>query len=91
MAEDPFLEKELPTVIEEDDVDNLIKNEISKSKISIALSNASEIAAAITRSVSGVECTDKMEDIGEKKDSDKRSCNEEVHSHKISLLVEEED
>ena len=58
MAEDPFPEKELPAVLEEENVEILNKNELSKSKISIAVSNASEIAASISRYVSAVECSD---------------------------------
>ena len=91
MAEDPFPEKELPAVLEEENVEILNKNELSKSKISIAVSNASEIAASISRYVSAVECSDKTEDLAGRKDPDKSLCNEDVHSHKISLLVEEDD
>ena len=91
MAEDPFLDKELPAVLGGEDVEILNKNEITESKISIAISNASEIAAAISRSVSAVECSDKMEDPTERNDPEKRLCNEDVHSNKMSLLVEEGD
>ena len=58
MAEDPFLEEELPGVLSEEPGLNVVKNEIRGSKrsnISHAASNASEIALEITNNCKSTE------------------------------------
>ena len=68
----------------------LIGNEIqlSKSKISIAISNASEMTTGIGTYFSAVEMPDKVHDVAVEGIYTKQPCDEDDNSHKISLLEE---
>ena len=87
MEEDPFHQEELPAVLEEEEC--LERNALRDSKISIALSNASELALEIGSS----QCLAKPGTITEVSESGgvSHSDTPDDTSYEVTLSIEEED
>ena len=81
----PFEEKELPAVFDDKPDLNLTKNDLTHSKISIAVSNASEMSVEISK----ISLPDKENVVSTNKDQELATLDEE-DSHQVSLLMEDE-
>ena len=85
LVKGPFEFSELPTCFDDEPDSKLTKNDLTKSKISIAVSNASEVPLEICK----IDCM-KKEDVSSKgKDHQFAPCDEE-DSHQVSLLMDDE-
>ena len=81
----PFEFHELPTCFDDKLDSKLTKNDLTQSKISIAVSNASEVPLEICKIDSS-----KKEDVGSKGKNLQFAHCEEEDSHQVSLLMDDE-
>ena len=85
MAEDPFVEEELPEALSTERNLNALKNEMRESKISIAVSNASGVVLEIGK------IGDSKKEDGDKKGLAESSCEEVNNPHEVCLLLEDKE
>ena len=88
LVKGPFEANELPACFDDetDSKSKLTKNELTQSKISIAISTASEIPLEISKTKSSGK-----EDDGTKSKDTELTTHDEEDSHQVSLLMEDEE
>ena len=85
LVKGPFEANELPACFDDETDSKLTKNELTQSKISIAVSTASEIPLELSKTKTSVK-----EDDGTKSKDTELTTHDEEDSHQVALLMEDE-